>query len=180
MSLRVCARFIRDSAVLSRCSVLSARREPASWLRTAGQSQRFCCCLFPSYSKETCLYVHSKAWDAQCGNPDPQLGPNKPGPLAVLSRRLFISSVNKQYAFISHQCWMTQINNSRGTLGWSCLIISVQDDTSVRHKNSQSCWTFQYVHILGFSLGEWCLNDSKTVQTPGVIKLLLSLTVKKM
>ncbi|XP_034746660.1 GTPase Era, mitochondrial isoform X2 [Etheostoma cragini] len=36
MAFRVCSRFFRDSAVLSRLVVVSARQESASWLLTAG------------------------------------------------------------------------------------------------------------------------------------------------
>ncbi|KAM9348410.1 GTPase Era, mitochondrial [Symphorus nematophorus] len=38
MALRVCARFFRDSAVLSSRAVRSARRESASWFLTAGNA----------------------------------------------------------------------------------------------------------------------------------------------
>lgn len=38
MALRVCGRFLRDSAVLSRRVVVSARQESASWLLTAGNA----------------------------------------------------------------------------------------------------------------------------------------------
>ncbi|XP_028451220.1 LOW QUALITY PROTEIN: GTPase Era, mitochondrial [Perca flavescens] len=38
MAFRVCSRFFRDSAVLSRLVVVSARQESASWLLTAGNA----------------------------------------------------------------------------------------------------------------------------------------------
>lgn len=60
MALRVCGRFFRDSAVLSRRLAVSARQESASWFLTAGQWRHY----FSAY-RLFCSFLKGEIFEAR-------------------------------------------------------------------------------------------------------------------